>query len=182
MFGLTRSKSFVSTFLKASRYFSQAQSAQSMCLTDIAGGSLFSRNFFPKILSIDLHKKKMDTPQTGLPPRGIYLDTQATTPMDFRVLDAMLPYMTTLYGNPHSKSHEFGWEAEKATEDARAKVASLIGADPKEIVFLSGATEANNFALKGLAKFYKKKKHIVTTLIVKIREYFQWLKIINVGA
>jgi len=147
MFGLTRSKSFVSSFFKVSRFFSQSQT---VCLTDIAG---------------DLHKKRIDTPQVTLPPRGVYLDTQATTIMDFRVLDAMLPYMTTMFGNPHSKSHEYGWEVEKAVDEARAKIASLIGADPKEIVFTSGATESNNFALKGLAKFYKKKKHIVTTLI-----------------
>jgi len=101
-----------------------------------------------------------------LQPRGIYFDTQSTTPLDFRVLDAMLPYMTNMFGNPHSKSHEFGWEVESAVDEARAKIASLINADPKEIVFTSGATESNNFALKGLAKFYKKKKHIVTTSIV----------------
>jgi cysteine desulfurase len=97
----------------------------------------------------------------------VYLDVQATTPMDFRVLDAMLPYMTNIYGNPHSKSHEFGWETEKSVENARSKVASLINADPKEIIFTSGATESNNLALKGLAKFYKRKKHIITTQTVR---------------
>ncbi|GAA5945602.1 hypothetical protein JCM3775_000538 [Rhodotorula graminis] len=96
--------------------------------------------------------------------RPIYLDAQATTPMDPRVLDAMLPYETNAWGNPHSKTHSFGWEAEKAVDEARAHVANLIGANPKDIVFTSGATEANNTAVKGIARFYKgKKKHIITT-------------------
>ncbi|KAF2865149.1 pyridoxal phosphate-dependent transferase [Massariosphaeria phaeospora] len=98
--------------------------------------------------------------------RPIYLDMQATTPMDPRVVDAMLPYMTGLYGNPHSRTHAYGWETEKAVEDARAHVADLIGADPKEIIFTSGATESNNMSIKGVARFYKrsgKKNHIITT-------------------
>ncbi|CAF3784360.1 unnamed protein product [Rotaria sordida] len=96
--------------------------------------------------------------------RPLYLDAQATTPMDPRVLDQMLPYMTHLYGNPHSRTHAFGWESEKAIETAREKVAKLINADPKEIVFTSGATESNNIAVKGVARFYKdKKKHVITT-------------------
>ena len=94
----------------------------------------------------------------------LYLDMQATTPMDPRVLDAMLPFMTDLYGNPHSRTHLYGWESEDAVEIARSQVAALIGADPKEIVFTSGATESNNAALKGVAGFYgSKKKHIITT-------------------
>ena len=89
---------------------------------------------------------------------------QATTPMDPRVVDAMLPYMTEQYGNPHSRTHLYGWEAEEAVEEAREQIASLIGADSKEIVFTSGATESNNLAIKGIAGFYKdKKKHIITT-------------------
>lgn len=69
-----------------------------------------------------------------------------------------------MYGNPHSRSHEFGWHTEKAVEEARGKIASLVKADPKEIIFTSGATESNNTALKGLAQFYGgKKKHIITT-------------------
>ncbi|CAF3895516.1 unnamed protein product, partial [Rotaria magnacalcarata] len=99
-----------------------------------------------------------------LQSRPLYLDAQATTPMDPRVLDQMLPYMTHLYGNPHSRTHAFGWESEKAIETAREKVAKLINAEPKEIIFTSGATESNNISVKGVARFYKeKKKHVVTT-------------------
>ncbi|CEG47472.1 cysteine desulfurase [Plasmopara halstedii] len=95
-----------------------------------------------------------------------YLDVQATSPMDPRVLDAMLPYMTYAYGNPHSTTHEFGWDADKAVEHARGSVANLIGANSKEIIFTSGATECNNAILKGIAHFTKaKKKHIITTQI-----------------
>ncbi|KII88138.1 hypothetical protein PLICRDRAFT_175778 [Plicaturopsis crispa FD-325 SS-3] len=98
--------------------------------------------------------------------RPIYLDMQATTPVDPRVLDAMLPYLTEQYGNPHSRTHAYGWEAETAVEDARkaCNVADLIGADAKDIVFTSGATETNNMSIKGVARFHKeKKRHIITT-------------------
>ncbi|XP_065571581.1 cysteine desulfurase-like [Artemia franciscana] len=96
--------------------------------------------------------------------KPLYLDAQATTPLDPRVLDSMLPYLTSFYGNPHSRTHAYGWESEKAVEKAREQVASLIGADPKEIIFTSGATESNNIAVKGVAKFYKSKKnHVITT-------------------
>jgi cysteine desulfurase len=98
--------------------------------------------------------------------RAAYLDMSATTPMDPRVLDAMAPYMIGSYGNPHSRTHSFGWEAESAVETARQQVASLIGpnVDPKEIIFTSGATESNNMAIKGAAHFYKKRgKHVITT-------------------
>lgn len=98
--------------------------------------------------------------------KAIYLDMQATTPMDFRVLDAMLPYSTNMYGNPHSRNHEYGWETENATKKAREQIAKLIGAEAKEIIFTSGATESNNLVLKGLAGFYKNKKHIITTVTV----------------
>ena len=91
------------------------------------------------------------------------MDYQATTPIDPRVLDAMIPYFTEKFGNVHSSGHIFGWEAETATEQARAQVASLINANPKEIIFTSGATESNNLAIKGIANFYKdKKNHIIT--------------------
>lgn len=96
--------------------------------------------------------------------RPLYLDMQATTPMDPRVVDAMLPYMIDMYGNPHSRTHQYGWESSDAVEKARQQVASLIGADSKEIIFTSGATESNNIAIKGVANFYKaRKRHIITT-------------------
>ncbi len=95
----------------------------------------------------------------------IFLDYQSTTPVDPRVLSAMLPYFTEKFGNPHSRSHAYGWEAEEATEIARGQVAHLINADAKEIIFTSGATEANNIALKAVGKFYKdKKNHIITVV------------------
>ncbi|RMG57967.1 MAG: IscS subfamily cysteine desulfurase [Gammaproteobacteria bacterium] len=95
----------------------------------------------------------------------IYLDYAATTPVDERVAEKMSHYLTIdgIFGNPASRSHKFGWEAEEAVENARAQVADLVGADPKEIVWTSGATESDNLALKGAAHFYQKKgKHIVT--------------------
>ncbi|KAJ3415075.1 cysteine desulfurase [Chytridiales sp. JEL 0842] len=96
--------------------------------------------------------------------RPIYLDMQATSPLDPRCLDAMLPYFTQQYGNPHSRTHQYGWESEQAVEDARKYIADLINADPKEIIFTSGATEANNMSIKGVARFYKSRKnHIITT-------------------
>ena len=98
--------------------------------------------------------------------RPIYLDMQATTPLDPRVLDAMIPFYTGVYGNPHSRTHAYGWESEKAVEDAREHIAKLIGADSKEIIFTSGATESNNMSIKGVARFFGrsgKKKHIITT-------------------
>jgi len=89
---------------------------------------------------------------------------QSTTPVDPRVLDAMMPWFGSRFGNPHSRSHAYGWDAEEATERARAQIAALINADPKEIFFTSGATESNNLAVKGVASFYGgKKKHIITT-------------------
>jgi cysteine desulfurase len=93
----------------------------------------------------------------------IYLDYSATTPVDPRVAEKMLPYLTEIFGNPASRSHAFGWKAEEGVEEARANVAALINADPKEIVWTSGATEGNNLAIKGAANFYKTKgKHIIT--------------------
>merc|ERR1719167_823010 len=100
------------------------------------------------------------------PLKPLYLDAQATSPLDPRVLDVMMPYWVNYYGNPHSRTHQYGWETEKAMETARSQVASLIGADPREIIFTSGATESNNIAVKGVARFYKsRKKHVITTQI-----------------
>jgi cysteine desulfurase len=93
----------------------------------------------------------------------IYMDYGATNPVDQRVVDAMIPWLREHFGNPASRSHAWGWEAEAAVEKAREQVAALIGADPREIVWTSGATESNNLAIKGAAQFYKTRgKHIIT--------------------
>ena len=100
----------------------------------------------------------MDTPHFP-----IYMDYSATNPCDPRVVDAMIPWLREHFGNPASRSHAWGWEAEAAVEKARDNVAALIGADPREIVWTSGATESNNLAIKGAAHFYKSKgKHLIT--------------------
>ncbi|MGV7210290.1 IscS subfamily cysteine desulfurase [Oxalobacteraceae bacterium A2-2] len=93
----------------------------------------------------------------------IYMDYSATTPIDPRVADVMIPYLREQFGNPASRSHMYGWTAEKAVEEARGHVAALVNADPREIIWTSGATESNNLAIKGAAQFYKTKgKHIIT--------------------
>jgi cysteine desulfurase len=93
----------------------------------------------------------------------IYLDYSATTPVDPRVAQKMIPYLTEFFGNPASRSHAFGWKAEEAVDEARGHVAALIGADPREIIWTSGATEGNNLALKGAAQFNKARgKHLIT--------------------
>ena len=97
------------------------------------------------------------------PHLPIYMDYGATTPCDPRVVDAMVPWLREHFGNPASRSHAWGWEAEAAVEQARQQVAELIGADPREIVWTSGATESNNLAIKGAAQFYKTRgKHLIT--------------------
>ena len=98
-----------------------------------------------------------------MPHLPIYLDYSATTPVDARVAAKMIPYLTEHFGNPASRSHAFGWEADRAVEEARAEVAALVHCDPKEIVWTSGATESDNLAIKGAAHFYSGKgKHIIT--------------------
>jgi len=100
---------------------------------------------------------------TMTPHLPIYMDYGATTPVDPRVVDAMIPWLREHFGNPASRSHAWGWEAEEAVEKAREQVAALIGADPREIVWTSGATESNNLAIKGAAQFYKTRgKHVIT--------------------
>ncbi|MBN3806022.1 IscS subfamily cysteine desulfurase [Paraburkholderia sp. Ac-20336] len=93
----------------------------------------------------------------------IYMDYSATTPIDPRVVDKMIPYLREQFGNPASRSHSYGWDAERAVEEAREQVAALVNADPREIIWTSGATESDNLAIKGAAHFYKSKgKHIIT--------------------
>jgi cysteine desulfurase len=114
-------------------------------------------------LAAEDYESKFSISKEMVEGKPAYLDFQATTPVDPRVLDAMLPWLTQEFGNPHSRTHEYGFKSEEAVEKARAQVASLIGADPKEIIFTSGATESNNMAVKGVANFYKRrKKHIIT--------------------
>lgn len=119
---------------------------------------------FATSVSSSVISSTSDTPTMSDVRRPVYLDMQATTPVDPRVADAMLPHLTTHYGNPHSRTHFYGWEAEEAVEKARAHVADAIGADPREIIFTSGATECNNMVIKGVPLFYKaRKNHVVTT-------------------
>jgi cysteine desulfurase len=107
--------------------------------------------------------QKIEQSFATAPHFPIYMDYSATTPIDPRVADKMIPYLREQFGNPASRSHAYGWSAEAAVEEARAQVAALVGADPREIIWTSGATESNNLALKGAAHFYKSKgKHIIT--------------------
>ena len=112
-------------------------------------------------MNAPLEKSLLDTLRA--PHFPIYMDYSSTTPVDPRVADKMIPYLREQFGNPASRSHMYGWSAEKAVEEARAQVAALVTADPREIIWTSGATEGNNLALKGAAHFYQTKgKHIIT--------------------
>ncbi|TCD68448.1 cysteine desulfurase [Steccherinum ochraceum] len=151
--------------VEAKRAFVQPSHTDRASVVDVPSTYQEDSFFAPRA---DMLGFKLELPERGnsltQQARPIYLDMQATTPVDPRVLDAMLPYLTDQYGNPHSRTHAYGWEAEKAVEDARAHIASLIGADPKDIIFTSGATESNNMIIKGIARFNKdRKKHIITT-------------------
>ncbi len=121
----------------------------------------------------------MNRHSTAAAPGPIYLDNQATTATDPRVVEAMLPFFTEKFGNPHSTGHAFGWQASDAVEAARQKIANLIGADAREIIFTSGATESNNLAIKGLARFNRSRgDHLITTRIEHkcVLECFQRLQ------
>ncbi|KAF8798136.1 cysteine desulfurase NFS1 [Phlegmacium glaucopus] len=163
----TARRSLVTTAssLKSLRAFVQPSGADRASVVDVPSTYQDEGHFTPRP---DMLGFKLEAPRRedsmSTKTRPIYLDMQATTPIDPRVLDAMLPYLTDQYGNPHSRTHAYGWEAEQAVEDARKHLADLIGADSKDIVFTSGATETNNMAIKGVARFHKeKKRHIITT-------------------
>src|SRR6478609_10205428 len=112
-------------------------------------------------MNAPLEKSLLDTIKA--PHFPIYMDYSATTPVDPRVADKMIPYLREQFGNPASRSHMYGWAAEKAVEDAREQVAALVNADPREIIWTSGATESDNLAIKGAAQFYKTRgKHLIT--------------------
>ncbi|KZS89990.1 cysteine desulfurase [Sistotremastrum niveocremeum HHB9708] len=158
-----------STSVEFRRSFVSPSSTDRASVTDVGPAvvrQIQEDMFAPRadMLGFKLDVQPQAKNSSDLKARPIYLDMQATTPLDPRVLDAMLPYYTDMYGNPHSRTHAYGWEAEKAVDEARQYVADLIGADQKDIVFTSGATESNNMAIKGVARFHKeKKRHIITT-------------------
>ncbi|XP_018006584.1 cysteine desulfurase, mitochondrial [Hyalella azteca] len=131
----------------------------------IKSRAIFSSTSWLQTQSVDASQSNTNESNSEGPElRALYLDAQATTALDPRVLDKMMPYLTHQYGNPHSRTHSYGWETEAAVENARQQVADLIGADKKEIIFTSGATESNNISIKGVARFYKaKKRHVITT-------------------
>ncbi|KAL4067792.1 pyridoxal phosphate-dependent transferase [Scleroderma yunnanense] len=149
----------------ARRSFVQPSGTERANVVDVPPSFRDTGHFAPRADMLGFKMESLNHEKsTNMKSRPIYLDMQATTPVDPRVLDAMLPYLTDQFGNPHSRTHAYGWEAEKAIEDARKHVASLIGAEPKDIVFTSGATESNNMSIKGVARFNKeKKRHIITT-------------------
>ncbi|MGZ5201946.1 MAG: aminotransferase class V-fold PLP-dependent enzyme, partial [Telluria sp.] len=114
-------------------------------------------------MNAPLDTQQLEKSFATAPHFPVYMDYSATTPVDPRVADKMIPFLREQFGNPASRSHAYGWSAEAAVEEARGHVAALVGADPREIIWTSGATESNNLALKGAANFYKTKgKHIIT--------------------
>lgn len=147
--------------LNLSRRWSSATSG-----TTAVGGNGPSSSFFTTTSSATATDASVPPPLSHGYPKYIplYLDAQSTTQLDPRVLDKMMPYLTHQFGNPHSRTHYYGWKSEEGVEKARAQVASLIKAHPKEIFFTSGATESNNIAVKGVAHFNKAKKNHVVTL------------------
>ncbi|GAB1519624.1 cysteine desulfurase [Rhizoctonia solani] len=164
---LTRSvrngKSGVPPIVSGSRrMFVQPTRTERASVVDTPPSADLENKFTPRA---DMLGFKLEVPaKTQGTERPIYLDMQATTPLDPRVLDSMLPFYTDQYGNPHSRTHAYGWEAEAAVDEARKHVADLIGAESKDIVFTSGATESNNMIIKGVARFNKEKKnHVITT-------------------
>lgn len=180
----TSSGSILSTIVSPSRLTSIPTSSPSSLLPTLSTTTNFSALFSTSAPACAAPIKKNDsntasspaksedhgpllrTRGTTLAGRALYLDAQATTPLDPRVLDAMLPFMTHQYGNPHSRTHHYGWETEDAVEYARGQIADLIGASPQEIIFTSGATESNNLAIKGIMRFLKaKKRHVITTQV-----------------
>ncbi|KAF9500587.1 cysteine desulfurase [Pleurotus eryngii] len=159
------SKTVSTSVLNGRRGFVQPSGAERASVMDVPSTYQEESHFTPRpdMLGFKLDVKRREG-SVKEKIRPIYLDMQATTPVDPRVLDTMLPYFTDQYGNPHSRTHAYGWEAEQGVEEARKHIADLIGADPKDIIFTSGATESNNMSIKGVGRFHKeKKKHIITT-------------------